>query len=244
MKRPSIGIFGFGSFGKFFAGHLAKSFSVTVNDEAASISDAKAVGVRLGTAEETATNDIVICAVPVQSLELLLQIVSRYIRSETTVMDVCSVKAEPFRLMSMYLPHVASIIRTHPLFGPRSASGGSFAGHKIAICMPFVKTWAWGCLRECFVKKWKLKIVQTWESAHDIRMAEVQGLTHYICRALCNLSVQSDGYSTVAHKKICEAVNLLSEDSWELFQTIENANPYAKEIRQRFVQQLLDWERR
>lgn len=253
--KPTIGIFGFGSFGRFLAENLAESFEIAVTDVK---NCATEIGfdhrmkdkVRWGTPEQTAANDIVIFAVPFRDLETLLQNVSAMISSSTTVMDVCSVKIEPLRLMEKYLPHADGIIATHPLFGRQSAATG-LAGHRIAVCNPHVETWAWHSLRKFLLDEWKLQIVETDAQTHDISMAKVQAITHFICRALNQMfpskfGMERDyfGLGTTSFERIRSAAELLHEDSWQLFETIQNGNPYAKEIRQGFVQELLELERR
>ena len=65
-------------------------------------------------------SDLVLLAVPASNLESVLKKVSRFLRFDTVLSDITSVKILPMQLMEKY--HPGPVIGTHPLFGP----GASF----------------------------------------------------------------------------------------------------------------------
>ncbi|MDP3993766.1 MAG: prephenate dehydrogenase/arogenate dehydrogenase family protein [Candidatus Doudnabacteria bacterium] len=242
MKRiERVGIVGFGNFGKFFARKLATTFDVSVwdcrnfNDEAAEMS------VRWSTLEEVANRELVVLAVPLQSMELLLGRLTLCVNPNALLMDVCSVKQEPLRLMRKYLPQI-ELLGTHPLFGPQSAKDG-WHGHRLVIC-PIAASSPKSEFMLQFLRDQGLRLFEMTAEQHDRQMANVQALTHFIARGLTGCEVSNSELATTAFGHLCKVAELLGADSWELFKTIELGNPFAAEVRQRFMQELENLERR
>jgi len=130
----SIGIMGFGAFGRLMARHLQPHFALRVCDPAnAPIADAAGKGLQPAISAEVATCDIVILAVPVPAIPEAIAALRPHLRAGAIVLDVGSVKIGPARAMQAELPEDIEIIGTHPLFGPQSARNG-LAGLKIALC--------------------------------------------------------------------------------------------------------------
>ena len=73
---------------------------------------------------------------------------------------------------------------------------------------------------------------------HDMEMAYVQGLTHFIGKAINGMDIKDFEQSTVAYHHLFELKELLKTGSMELFLTIENENPFAKKVRKEFVKEL------
>ncbi|MEK7471937.1 MAG: prephenate dehydrogenase/arogenate dehydrogenase family protein, partial [Patescibacteria group bacterium] len=63
-------------------------------------------------------------------------------------------------------------------------------------------------------------------------------------RALAECKIKKSPFGTVAYSHLCEAVELLGGDSWELFETIELGNPYASKIRREFTTNLQKLEKK
>jgi prephenate dehydrogenase len=75
-------------------------------------------------------------------------------------------------------------------------------------------------------------------------MAHVQALTHFVARALDELHVVDSDFATISYEEIMKAARLVSEDSWELFRTIQNGNPFAATKRRAFIKKLIELEDR
>jgi prephenate dehydrogenase len=113
----TIGIIGYGRFGKVLANILQKGFSLRIHDieEKESTSN-----VNFRTLESVLEEKIIFIAVPIHQFEKLIQKISKIIENDRTIIDVCSVKIHTSRVMLKYLPKNIGIISTHPMFGPDS----------------------------------------------------------------------------------------------------------------------------
>lgn len=230
-----IGIIGFGDFGQFMAKHLlphAEIFAANRSDRSA---EAKALGAVYVTHEEAAAQPVVILSTPVQNMEDTLRRIAPHVQPGSLVVDVASVKMKPVELMKRYLPESVEILATHPMFGPQSGKDG-IKGLKCVVCDVRCARYERVChfLRE----KLELAVIEMTPEEHDRQMAGVQGLTHWIARAVRALDIPPTELATPAYKHFLAIEEMLRRDSMALFYTIERENPFAEPLRQRFLQEL------
>ena len=236
-----IGIIGFGQFGQFMAQHLAPFFDVTACDTADRQIEAEKIGVNWREFPTVAGKPIVIFAVPLKAFEVVLKRAVPYLRADAMCFDVCSVKIKSLELMLEYLPETVEIIGTHPLFGPQSGRD-SIESLRIALCP--VRTTQTANVKNFLADKLKLNVFEKSPEEHDREMAHVQALTHFVARALDELHVVDSELATVSYEELMRAARLVSEDSWELFQTIQQGNPFADTKRKAFIEKLIELENR
>jgi prephenate dehydrogenase len=148
---------------------------------------------------------------------------------------------KPIELMTEILPLSVEIIGTHPLFGPQSGREG-ISGMRVAFCP--VRTTRAEQIENFLREKLQLKVLPRTAEEHDREMAHVQALTHFVARALDELHVAKSALATVSYEELMRAARLVSEDSWELFQTIQQGNPFAADKRKSFVGKLVELEKR
>ena len=236
-----IGIIGFGQFGQFMARHLAPFFDVAVCDRSDARAEAEKIGVEWTDFAAAAGKKIVIFAVPLGSFAEVLRGAAPFLRPDALCLDVCSVKLKPIELMLEYLPATVEIIGTHPLFGPQSGREG-IENLRIAVCP--VRTARGEKVKNFLTRNLKLNVFEKTPDEHDREMAHVQALTHFVARALDELHVAESELATVSYAELMRAARLVSEDSWELFQTIQKGNPFAGRKRKAFIEKLIELENR
>ena len=113
----SVGIIGFGRFGKILSNILQKGFMIKVYDiQSLSYHN----GVQLTTLEEVLLEKVIFIAVPIRHFESLINNISGELKNNTTIIDVCSVKKYTSDVMKNILPEEIGIISSHPMFGPDS----------------------------------------------------------------------------------------------------------------------------
>src|SRR3989338_10598286 len=129
----SIGIIGHGKFGRLFESLLRKVFPSV---EIKIYSRRKQPNSKLFfSLVETASTDLIIPVVPIHSFEEVICDISKIINKEAIIMDVCSVKEYPVKIMKQNLPSTVTIIASHPLFGPGTIEkqNGDFSNSKIVM---------------------------------------------------------------------------------------------------------------
>jgi prephenate dehydrogenase len=227
--RKQIGLIGLGAFGRFAAGHLSAHFEILGHDPQAQ----PLAGVELVSLRQAASCSVVVLAVPVQALAQTCQEIADALPDGALVLDVASVKVEPMRVMRAALPGHVRIIGTHPLFGPQSAAKG-LAGQSIVIC-PDTGIDASAVVALCG-ETLGLDVHLSDPDTHDRAMANVQALTHLVSRVIAGLDIPPPPYTTKSYDLLRQATDLVRNDSDELFQAIEQLNPYAAALRKRFFE--------
>jgi prephenate dehydrogenase len=231
----SLGIIGFGGFGQFMVKYLQPYIPVTVHDTADLSKVAAEKGVSWGSLKEAASKDIVILAVPVQFLEPVLVDIRGFLKPGTLIVDVSSVKVKPIDLMLEHLPPNVDVLGTHPLFGPQSGKNG-IKGLNIVVCP--VRTKKTRAIIRFLGQVLQLNVLERTPITHDKQMAYVQALTHFIGRSINEMDIPDVEQKTPAYQYLLDIKRNLGSDSMDLFLTIELENPYAKEVREHFMEEL------
>ena len=228
----SIGLVGFGAFGRLIAEHLHPYFPLIAFDPLlVNVGEHDHGHVRFGTVAEVGRSDLVILAVPVGELSSAIAMLRPHLRPGSIVVDVGSVKVRPIAVMQAELPPDVEIVGTHPLFGPQSAKGG-IAGRKIALCpvrgrsAPRIAAF----LRR--VLKLEVHIVSAEE--HDRQAAIVQGVTHLVAKVLVRMEPLPKRLTTASFDHLMRATDMVRHDAASVFLAIERDNPYAAEVRAQF----------
>lgn len=228
----SIGIMGFGAFGRLMARHLQPYVRLAIFDPAQDVPvDPTGKGLAPADVAGIAACDIVVLAVPVSQLSAAIAALRPHLRAGAIVLDVGSVKLGPAETMRAELPEHVEIIGTHPLFGPQSGRHG-IRGLKIAIC-PIRGRSAWRIA--AFLRKTLgLHVIMTTPDAHDREAAMVQGLTHLIAKILVRMEPLPRRMTTASFDLLMQATEMVRYDTPGVFLAIERANPHAKAVRDRF----------
>ena len=231
----NLGIIGFGSFGQFMTKHLKPYFNISVYNRSDKSSVAKEYEVPYESLEHVASQQNVIVCVPVQFMEEMLIKIAPIVKEGARVIDVSSVKVKPVELMQKYLPDHCEIIATHPLFGPQSGKNG-IKGLNMVLCPGKRSTTLQ--LERFFRDALGLNVLIRTPEVHDIHMPYVQALTHFIGRATNIMDIPDVEQKTPAYQYLLDIKRNLGGDSYDLFLTIEQENPYAKGVREDFLKEL------
>jgi prephenate dehydrogenase len=226
MKK--IGIIGKGQFTNFIVPYLEKYFLV------------KVFGREEKRKEDFENLDFLIFSVPLQNIEEVCREIQDFVSEKTIIVDVTSVKVEPLRILKQYFLN-NQILGTHPIFGPQSGKNG-IENLPIVLCDVSLEETEYEKVKNFFGEKLKLNVIEKTPGQHDREMAYIQGLSHFIGRALATMDIQNFETATQSYKQLVNLEHLVGEDSWELYKTIQNGNPLAKEVRQEFLQTLQDLE--
>src|SRR5688500_9362812 len=122
----SLGIIGYGHFGKFLAGKLNDHFDLKVYSHSGKDNPWSS------SLEEVAQCDYLILSLPLAKHKEVCEQLKPPLNDDTVIVDVCSVKEESGLIIKKVLPD-HRLLSTHPLFGPESAAD-SLKDHVIVLC--------------------------------------------------------------------------------------------------------------
>lgn len=237
-RRLRIGIVGYGRFGQFLAEAFRRAHhDVSVlsrSDRSAEAAEVGATYFSLGDREEVNEFfahplDVVVMAVSIVSFEETLKKLP--VGNGSLVVDVLSVKEHARAAMIEHLPEDASILCTHPMFGPDSGRHGwtglPFVYDKVRIrsdavdvCERFLSIFeSEGC-----------KMVQLNCMQHDVYAANSQFLTHLVGRMLgeTGLSLRRTPIDTKGFESVLRIVETTCDDSFDLFYGLYRYNFHSK----------------
>jgi prephenate dehydrogenase len=229
-----IGIIGFGRFGKLTARFLAQDFTVWVYTKSEKEAIVKSIGARIGSMEKVCRQKILILCVPISIIPETIKRIAPFLKKGTVVIDVCSVKVEPIKWMTTLLPEFVSILPTHPMFGPDSAVN-TLSGRKIVLCNGRIDPILYAKIKTWLEEK-KLKIIETTAEDHDRKIARSLCLTHFVGRALARLGITKLDIDTEGYNRLLNILEVVENDSWQLFEDMNRYNPHAREERVAFMQ--------
>jgi prephenate dehydrogenase len=238
-RRLRVGLIGFGAFGRFAASHLRHEVDLVVCDREDCSEDAHALGVAWGDLATVASCSVVVVAVPVPSLESVLESIAPLLRPGALVVDVASVKMRPIELLARLLPASVDWVGTHPMFGPQSGRNG-IAGLKVALCAPRARRER--LVRRFLERRYGLDVLPMTAERHDHEIAYIQGLTHWVAKALREIELPDPRLATTAYRHLLAIEEILRDDSDALFLTIQRDNPFVGEARHALMRRLLEIE--
>ena len=226
-----IGVYGLGRFGSFWADCLAKRFVV----KAYSRNPTRPTPTRV---QRVSEDEVLLCdalflCVAISSMSAVLERIADRIPASTLVLDTCSVKVEPIRLMQSILPESIRVIGTHPMFGPDSGKSG-VEGLPLCFCPARVS--------ESVSERWRtifqsmgLAVFERSPEEHDREAAYTQGVTHFVGRVLGNLGLVQSEISTLGYQKLLDIIEQTCNDPMQLFLDLQRFNPYTGEMHDRLT---------
>jgi prephenate dehydrogenase len=231
-----IGIVGYGRFGRFAARILSRDFSVSAYDPKKSSGDPD---VYRGTLREVARKPCLLLCVPISQMEQVCRRLGPLLTPGQLVMDTCSVKEEPLRLMLEHFPESVDVLGTHPLFGPETGRQG-IAGLELVLCPG----------RGNRVRKIQhhletlgLKVTVTTPTEHDWAMARTQALFHFLAQGFSRMNVGPDTLATPGPAQLLRAFQDVRGDSSQLFRDLQQMNRFAPGQRKKLIDSLAALDR-
>ncbi|NDJ53826.1 MAG: prephenate dehydrogenase/arogenate dehydrogenase family protein [Chloroflexi bacterium] len=232
----AVGIVGYGRFGQFWAAVLADRFPVLVVDLPDGQADLSPIaaehGIQMTNLEHLcAEASTIFLCVPINALAGAARHIKAHLRPGSTVIDVCSVKMRPAQdLLDTLsdLPDV-NLIATHPMFGPDSASRGldglTIVTWPLRSDPTVYQQW------EMIFQDLGLNVLEFSPEQHDRMAAQSQAVAQMLGRVMTQLGLASTPIDTPAYQHLLAMKDMVSEDSWELFQDLQTTNPFALAMR-------------
>lgn len=240
QTQITIGIVGYGRFGKVLHKALQKGwkdafvmvFSKSKPKDNKTFFDFK----------ELEKCNLAVPCVPISAFKQTLKEIKPLLADKVTVMDVCSVKIMPVKWMREVLGRKASIIASHPVFGPDSSRQGTdFSGLNLMIANVSADKGLYLQVKN-FWKSLGVNIIEITPEEHDRYSAYTMNYNHLIGRIGQLVGIKPTPIDTTGFKVIYDALTYVINDSWELFVDMQRYNPYSKEMRDKVKQALLTIE--
>ncbi len=180
--------------------------------------------------EAITESGIILLTIPLEAYEEVLKRISPYIKDDSTLMDICSVKIKPLEMMLRH--HKGPVIGTHPLFGPEPDNQTPL---RIAL-IPGRDHGSINFVHQ-LLESIYLRPFQTTAQKHDRALAFIQGLNYVTTLsylAAFSHEPEMEKFLTPSfHRRLQAAQKMLTQDA-QMFQTLFEANPYSQEAIRKF----------
>lgn len=217
----SIGIIGFGRFGRVLGKILSDDFKVVAYDLAAVEPQ---FGVEFTNLSNVLEEKTLFLAVPIHLFKKLVIDIAPRLPELCTIIDVCSVKVYPVNVMQEILPSTVGIIGTHPLFGADSIEHPN----SLKIMMHNTRdTYSQFEFWSTYFSSKAIEVIHITPEQHDRIAARTQGITHFVGRVLREAGIEQTEIDTVGFSDLLAVIDQTCNDSWELFMDLQNYNPYT-----------------
>ena len=232
MFKPTIGIIGNGRFGSLIFNTFKKSdiFEVRIFSRRENPD-----GLNFFSLKEVCECDIVIPAVPISAFENQIKSIRKLLKPSTLLVDVCSVKTHPVKVMLRNLPEDIDILATHPMFGPDSTRNGeTFQKLKFIWAKVRIKN---NELADQFLALWKdlgCELIELSPEEHDKQAAYTHAFAFLIGKIGMKMNVRRNSISTKGFEGILYNQTAVENDTGQLFEDMMKFNPFAEEMRLSF----------
>lgn len=235
-RRKNIGIIGYGRFGKFLseilAQNLGHSFKIIVFSRRTNIE--KNTQIEFLPLSEISRADVVIPCIPISIFEEIVTTISPMLKENCVVIDVCSVKVFPIEIMTRLLRSNIQIIGSHPVFGPDSyKKNGGLKNLPIVLTQVRCEQKTFARIKE-MCSQLQLHILEMTAEEHDKYAAYSQAYAFLIGKISQEMNIQPTPIDTMWYQLLIEERNAIEHDSTQLFFDIQERNPFAAEMRQKF----------
>ena len=227
----TVGIIGYGHFGAFLT-VLAERYAPELTLKVYSRSNAED-RVLFFPLEEVATCDAVVLTVPISAYEDNLKMLKPYLRDDTILVDVATVKVFTCNLIRAVAPE-HRFIAMHPMFGPESYSkrNHDVTGLRIVVTDESLEDGQCQALITRF-REIGFSVVETSADNHDRDLAETLFLTHYVGQVVSRGNFERTDIDSVSFGYLMDAVDAVRHDT-KLFEDVFRFNPYCRKVVERF----------
>jgi prephenate dehydrogenase len=233
-----IGMVGSGAFANVAAKNLMPAFSELDVFDPHPNANTPEGATRVDTLDEAIEEkDLVFLAIPVQSYDTVLDRFSQIAGKDTGIIDMASVGSYPFRLLNEKELTERPFAITHALWGPKALRDDpNLEGRNIIISE--YKEGKFDVIDSLY-SFWRenqgLKLVEMSSDHHDYLMRE-HALAFFIGQTFVAMGIEiGDDPATPFIENIHTIRSEMMDHSKGLFDTIEEYNPFAAEIRLRFL---------
>ena len=234
VEKKTAVVIGYGRFGALLVELLKDSFEF-------SVIPGKEVtlpkNVKKTTVESVGEYDFVFPTVPIAAFEDTIVEIKPFLKANQTIVDVCSVKVFPARIMEKHLLEL-NLIATHPLFGPDSAKQG-LDGLKVAFAPLRCDEPNANYLRLAW-ESIGVQVIDTTPEEHDRDTSYSQAFTYSVARIVVNMNLPEVRFDTRSFQSTSRVAQYSANDSDQLFHDMMFYNPYFPDMLKQLEASWLD----
>ncbi|MFQ5836248.1 MAG: prephenate dehydrogenase/arogenate dehydrogenase family protein [Candidatus Bathyarchaeia archaeon] len=187
--------------------------------------------------------DRVLICVPIENFEAVVKEIHSYVRSDQVVMDICSIKEGPVKIMHEYIK-TGITLGTHPVFGPgvKSIENQNFVltpvnDEEKRFAKEF-KSWLEGRQANVFIMS---------PRKHDELMSVVLGLPHFLGLVVCDTLLNYPNFletrkvAGASYKMLLTLAEAVASEKTEFYTSLQMNLPEIEKIEGLFLEKSAEW---
>jgi len=187
-------------------------------------------------------DSIMIC-VSINAFEDVVRKIAPAMREGQTVLDICSVKEQPVKIMHQYIQK-GLVLGTHPVFGP----GSKGAKHKAFILTPT------NADERAFAEKYKkwlekvgARVFIMSPEKHDALMSVVLGFPHFLGLVACDTLLEQANYGETkkvagtTYRMLFTLAEATALENPDLFGSLQLNLPEMQRLESLFMEKAKEW---
>jgi len=189
--------------------------------------------------------DNVIICVSIDAFKEVVKKIAPSVREGQTVVDICSIKEQPVKVMHQYL-RKALVLGTHPVFGPGSPS----AKNKAYILTPTnAKEQEFAEKYKGWLEKVGARVFIMSPKKHDELISIVLGLPHFVGLVTCETLLEQPEFletkkvAGTTYQMLFTLAEATALENPELFSSLQFTLPEMEKIENLFIEKAREWLR-
>lgn len=190
-----------------------------------------------------AVADRIIICVSISSFEEVVKKIATSIRDDQVVMDICSIKEYPVKVMHENIRR-GVILGTHPLFGP----GSNSIKHKTYVLTPTnSKELSYAEKFRDWLEKQGAHVFVTSPERHDELISIVLGLPHFLGLAACETLVEQPDFietkqvAGTTYRMLFTLAEATALETPDLFVNLQTKLPKVLKVEAQFIEKAQEW---
>jgi prephenate dehydrogenase len=187
-------------------------------------------------------DNVMIC-VSINAFEDVVKKIAPTVREGQTVLDICSVKEKPVKILHQYIQK-GLVLGTHPVFGP----GSKGIKHKAFILTPT------NANERAFAEKYKkwlekvgARVFIMSPEKHDALMSIVLGFPHFLGLVACDTLLEQANYGETkkvagtTYRMLFTLAEATALENPDLFASLQLNLPEMQKIESLFIEKAKEW---
>lgn len=242
-----VAIIGAGKMGQWFTRFfLEEGDSVIVSSR----SEEKLLKLRQEFGVEIASNvgavkraERVLICVPIENFENVVKEIHSHIRPDQVVMDICSVKEEPVKIMHKYVK-TGITLGTHPVFGPgvKSIENQNF------VLTPINDKETWFARKfKSWLERRQVNVFIMSPTKHDELMSVVLGFPHFLGLVICDTLLscpnllETKKVAGASYKMLLTLAESVASEETGFYKNLQMNLPEIEKIEELFLEKSEEW---
>jgi len=187
--------------------------------------------------------DRVLVCVPIENFEGVIKEIRSYVRPNQVVMDICSIKEIPVKIMHEYIKSGITL-GTHPVFGPgvKSIKNQNFVltpiTKKEKMFAEVFKSWLEERQANVFIMS---------PRKHDELMSVVLGLPHFLGLVVCDTILDYANFletkrvAGASYKMLLTLAEAVASEETEFYTSLQMNLPEIEKIEGLFLEKSREW---